>query len=400
MAEEQELKHLVLNARTAKKMKSELDVGLKFCETMHEAIRGILKEMEVPAIVIPPSLGPELPRTVPPRNRPLMRGAAAASNTLTKPPVVGRQTSRASSTAPSSKGLVATIPIKPIVQPSPTVAVASPQSTTAAGSAKKSTFRRTRRKKLPPSNELNVGLSEFDTTGRRLLSKKDYSQRVFEVIRFRALRQGDHVAARLSSRDLWILARVTKDYPGVTLPAVQFLQLSVARRDALFKERVLLRDVEDKDSGQCTVGRNLVLPLPRNYSEAAEWGQHYRKGSRVYAMYPETTSLYTATVVDNTTYCQGDDDIIVVEFDGDEPDHTGSPPKCHIPARFVTFIPREFPSFQDKPVRRQSAAAPVAAPGPAPAFADPLNNLDLSLETMGSFDGFDDLDFDLGLGNA
>ena len=180
------------------------------------------------------------------------------------------------------------------------------------------------------------------------------------------------------------------------MPAVQFLQLSIARRDALFKDKVQLRDVEDKDSGPIPVARNLVLPLPRNYSEAAEWGKHYPKGSRVYAMYPECTSFYTATVVDNTTYCQGDDDIVVVEFDGEEPDHTGSPPKCHIPARFVTLIPREFPSFQDKPVRRQSAAAASAPPA---AFADPLNSLDLPLESMDSFDGFDDLDFDLGLGN-
>lgn len=43
-----------------------------------------------------------------------------------------------------------------------------------------------------------------------------------------------------------------------------------------------------------------------------------KKGSRVYAMYPHTTSLYSATVIDNTTYCRQDDDIIVVEFDGDE----------------------------------------------------------------------------------
>ena len=35
-------------------------------------------------------------------------------------------------------------------------------------------------------------------------------------------------------------------------------------------------------------------------------------------MYPSTTSLYPATVVDNTTYCREQDDIIVVEFDGDE----------------------------------------------------------------------------------
>ena len=43
-----------------------------------------------------------------------------------------------------------------------------------------------------------------------------------------------------------------------------------------------------------------------------------KKGSRVYAMYPQTTSLYPATVIDSTTYCRNDDDIIVVEFDGEE----------------------------------------------------------------------------------
>ena len=36
-------------------------------------------------------------------------------------------------------------------------------------------------------------------------------------------------------------------------------------------------------------------------------------------MYPQTTSLYSATVSDSTTYCRDDDDIIVVEFDGEEP---------------------------------------------------------------------------------
>ena len=35
-------------------------------------------------------------------------------------------------------------------------------------------------------------------------------------------------------------------------------------------------------------------------------------------MYPHTTALYCATVIDNTTYCRNQDDIIVVEFDGDE----------------------------------------------------------------------------------
>lgn len=86
-------------------------------------------------------------------------------------------------------------------------------------------------------------------------------------------------------------------------------------------------------------------------------------------MYPHTTSLYAATVVDNTTYCSGDDDILVVEFDEDErgtnakrliapatvlltfprfllsiltTDATGALPKYHIPARFAVMIPPEF----------------------------------------------------------
>eukprot|EP00977_Amphora_coffeiformis_P001942 scaffold370_cov176-Amphora_coffeaeformis.AAC.19 len=405
LEDEQEVKLQVMNSRTAKKIKSEMEVGLKFCGLMHETIRGILKELDVPGIAIPAPLGPELPAVPADKMPSLLRNANAPKSTIPipKPPVVAKQTSRAAyTTSVPTTAAPAPMPVPPIVQPPPPI-MTSPQSATAAGSAKNSTLRRTRRKKLPPSNSLNVGLSEFDSTGKRLLSKKDFSQRIFEVVRFRTLRQGDHVAARLSSRDLWILARVTNDYPAVSMPAVEFLQLSAVRRDALFREKVILQDVEDKDSGPNAVSRSLVLPLPRNYSEAAEWGQHYRKGSRVYAMYPETTSLYTGTVFDNTTYCQGDDDIIVVEFDGDEPDHTGSPPKCHIPARFVTLIPREFPSFQDKPARRQTAA-PAAQAGGATGrgfagFADPLNNLDLTLDNMESFDGFDDLDFDLGLGN-
>lgn len=36
-------------------------------------------------------------------------------------------------------------------------------------------------------------------------------------------------------------------------------------------------------------------------------------------MYPQTTSLYAATVIDSTTFCRDEDDIIVVEFDGEEP---------------------------------------------------------------------------------
>jgi len=119
---------------------------------------------------------------------------------------------------------------------------------------------------------------------------------------------------------------------------------------------VIIKDVEEKD-GRTTnsVARHLVLPLPRTFDEAADWGGRCKKGSRIYAMYPQTTSLYSGTVVDNTTYCRGDDDIIVVEFDEDEHDATGSVKQYHIPARFVTLIPREFPA-SNHPNKKKSSA--------------------------------------------
>ncbi len=128
-------------------------------------------------------------------------------------------------------------------------------------------------------------------------------------------------------------------------------------------------------------------------------------------MYPNTTSLYSATVVDNTTYCRNDDDIIVVDFDGDEPDANGALPQCHVPARFVTLIPREYPASQPPSSNKSTKAskakstkttlsqpeldashnASIAAAASAALGLDPLVD-DLDLD-----DGlFDDLGFDLG----
>lgn len=143
--------------------------------------------------------------------------------------------------------------------------------------------------------------------------------------------------------------------------------MSAARREALHKDRkVLLKDVEerDEDVGSVEVARHLVLPLPRTYGEAADWASRLKKGSRVYAMYPHTTSLYAATVIDNTTYCRGDDDIVVVEFDGEDPDATtGQVPACHIPARFVTLIPKEFAAQSSAAAAAAAAATAVGGGG-------------------------------------
>mmetsp|Transcript_4452 Transcript_4452/g.5454 ORF Transcript_4452/g.5454 Transcript_4452/m.5454 type:complete len:134 (+) Transcript_4452:191-592(+) len=88
---------------------------------------------------------------------------------------------------------------------------------------------------------------------------------------------------------------------------------------------------------------------------------------RVYAMYPKTTSLYPATVVDNTTYCRGDDNIVVVEFDGDE-DEQMKIPQRHIPARFVSLIPPEFPTAKIVKQKKQKNSA-ITTRGQASSFA-------------------------------
>ena len=276
-------------------------------------------------------------------------------------------------------------------------------------------LRKHRKKKiLPPPNhedEPALALSEFGENGKRY-NKKEHNFRVFEALRFRALRKGDLVAARLSSRDLWILARVCKDYPGFNIPPADFLRLSASRRDQLFRTSVMVKDVEDKDTDSIAtataVARSLVLPLPRSFAEAAEWGQRYKKGSRVYAMYPQTTSLYSATVTDATSYCRDDDDIIVVQFDGDEADpNTGATPKCHIPARFVILIPREFPVAQSTSSssatgtgtsatskrRSATAAQRTTAKVPTAIENDPMNSA--LMGGLPALEGFDDLEFDL-----
>lgn len=338
---EEALKLDVMNTRTAKKFKSECEMGEEFCIFLHELLRQLIVEMD-------PSFSPPDPLThkgipsvlLQARERqkqglPMVVAEPTAFPTMN----TGIQMALANSMLAASKltNVTAHVPQK------------SDQSAANSGLASESTLRKSRKKKLPPSNEPPVSIAEFDPSGKRLFSKKEHAFRVAEVLRFRTLRKGDFVAARLSSRDLWILARVQQDFATHKLSPGELLHLSEARRSQLFREKVILQDVEDAGSNHA-VARDLVLPLPRSFSEAAEWCARLKKGYRVYAMYPQTTSLYSATVIDSTMYARGDDDIVVVEFDGDEPDAiTGTIPKCHIPARFVILIPRHFAAANPQP---------------------------------------------------
>jgi SGF29 tudor-like domain len=364
-----------MNPRTVKKLKAEMEASLQFCSQMHNLLRGIIMDIDKAQI-------PHLPPYLPP---------SATSPSIPPPTVINPPPA-----APAPAPVVNNAAMPWVVRNDASGGV-QPKGTSktdaSAGNAEGSTLRKMRKTKLPPNLEPQPVVPEVDGAGRRLVNKKEHHIRLFEMLRFRALRSGDFVAARTTSRDLWILARVLKDYPGIeNTPPLEFFQLSEARRDALFKEKVHIKDVEG-DGHTFQVARNLVLPLPRTYSEAADWGSRIKKGMRCYSMYPETTSLYPATVYDSTTYCRGQDDILVVEFDGEEPDETGVIPKYHIPARFATLIPREFSSAQPPSVSSKKRKGIGGASG-SPSKQQKTDDF-LSFDFEGNFDALD-MEFDMG----
>jgi len=57
--------------------------------------------------------------------------------------------------------------------------------------------------------------------------------------------------------------------------STHFILHTQAKRDALFRSKVVVKDAEDKNAEPIAVARHLILPLPRTYEEAAEWGTRY-----------------------------------------------------------------------------------------------------------------------------
>jgi hypothetical protein len=301
-ADEEKLKKDIMNPRTAKKIKAELEAGVQFCVTVHNLLRGVIFEVDpeqspfLPTALI---MEEEQPLTTPSALTPSALNPSALTPSTSKQGFLSQQ-SGASSSAPTDSSMPWAVksnaapgrmgayqasnvhstkqaqqrPSLP-TQTSSSIPNAQSNKTTASpGNPGGSSLRKMRKKKLPPSNEPSANLPEFDGSGKRICTKKEHNYRLFEVLRFRPLRQGDFVAARLTSRDLWILARVLKDSPGFDMAPIEFLNLSDARRDAVFRDKVLVKDVEEKeDGGSAQVARSLALPLPRTYSEAAEWGQ-------------------------------------------------------------------------------------------------------------------------------
>jgi hypothetical protein len=410
-AADEALKRDIMNPKTAKRMKSELEDGINFCRLMHSAVRSILKEID-PSLPVVGKLGStgkskNKKRNV---NNDYNHDNKSGIPTAIKANGDPSDSSRRWSLDSQSRSAA---PVSPMPRHD-TPSTASP------GNPNGSTLRKNREKKLPPNTEPPIDLPEFDNFGKRICSKKEHLSRLAECVRYRALKQGDVVAARVSSRNLWILARVLKDYPGPNIPLLDFVRLPDAKREQVFKEKVTIKDFEvyqnDADS-TFKVARSLILPLPRSFAEAAEWGQRYKRGSRVYALYPTTTALYTATIIDSTTYARDDDDIMVVRFDGDEPDATGSIPACHVPSRFVTLIPKGITnvpsstssgspmaiatgsvtsSVTSNSKKKKGDISPNNSVPPAPSESDfqIAGNLD-ELDLDAGLDDFEDMDFDL-----
>ena len=299
--EEEKLKQDIMNPRTAKKIKAEMEAGVQFCATVHNILRSAIfeialeqtpylpKVLQVPdhpiqassAILIPTPMSHATPQqgwTL----QPQQQQASSSSSSLMMTHHDSSMPWAVKSNAGGPMGafhFASKIPRSgPRPMSSSSLLLPPANKTTASpGNPEGSTLRKMRRKRLPPSNndEPRVQLPELDGSGKRLCTKKEHHYRLFELLRFRPLRQGDFVAARLTSRDLWILAKVqNKDYPGIGMAPLDFLKLSGTRRDAVFREKVLVKDVEEKeDGGSAQVARSLTLPLPRTHSEAAEWGQ-------------------------------------------------------------------------------------------------------------------------------
>lgn len=261
-AAEERLKKEIMNPRTAKKIKAEFEAGVGYCVAVHDLIRRLIAEVD-PAqqIYLPPPLipGPTQISTIPGISRQQDNGGQ-----------IGLSNFHSHIPHPMTGAGPGMIPKENTNR----MTSVGEKSTTTPGTPAGSTLRKMRKKKIHIDPNPVPGLSEFDESGKRIFSKKEHQHRIFEALRFRPLKQGDFVAARVTSRDLWILARVLQDYDGFSIAPNEFLRLKETKRDALFRGKVIIKDVEEKDEGASNaVARSLVLPLPRTYSEASGWCQ-------------------------------------------------------------------------------------------------------------------------------
>jgi len=159
----------------------------------------------------------------------------------------------------------------------------------------------------------------------------------FESTRYRELFAGDIVAAKdPNSEDLWLIGKVMESWSPSNLKEMNSSKLDVIYSSAISIEIM----ANDKKPYVLRVKRQYVLPFPRSYKESTEWTNRYKPGIFVLAVHPGHSTLHRARVIDNTTWCKGNDDILVVKYDGDK-DNFLSKGEHFILARLVTLIPKD-----------------------------------------------------------
>mmetsp|Transcript_10532 Transcript_10532/g.20927 ORF Transcript_10532/g.20927 Transcript_10532/m.20927 type:complete len:247 (+) Transcript_10532:99-839(+) len=141
-----------------------------------------------------------------------------------------------------------------------------------------------------------------------------------------AARAGEQVAAKVSRSDengSWILASVQ----------------SYSRETETY-------DVQDEDD----VSKLIRLAFT-GVMRLGSGSEIFTKGSRVLAIFPETTSFYKAVVSKAPVWSQGRDGTsicseLILKFEDDE-DETGKTPHRRVPSRYVISVPEEY--FDDNP---------------------------------------------------
>jgi len=285
-----------------------------------------------------------------------------------------------------------------------------------------------------PNVNANANTNTNPHAPGRKMTKKELAYWRYELNRFKTLKGGGFVVLKPSNQETRVLARVVKDWIGPNLTLPQLMSLSQANRDSIAASQVALQHAEGfnmVDSFKLkSVRRSSVLPLPCNHEEEYESLMRCNKGTRVYAMYPSTMSLYPATVVDNITFSKGNEKMCVVQFDGDEDKSTGTVPQRKVPARFLTMIPLPmYPSnSRGKSKGRRNSNNAVTSKGgisnptvvrmgtsqatmpqvrrkksnssrstsqqtPDKAMVDLLGEMPLSMDSMGDLDDLGDFDF-------
>uniref|UniRef100_A0A7S3QFE2 SGF29 C-terminal domain-containing protein n=1 Tax=Chaetoceros debilis TaxID=122233 RepID=A0A7S3QFE2_9STRA len=319
----QELAILKESPDIASNMLVEMGLGVTFCNTITSTIKSILKEIDSP-------------------EKKLDKKMPTVSEVKSNP----------------QKGVKTQIP-KAAVQPSapPSIPFNLPPSLK----------KRRPRKIKDPIEEC----APADPLAKKC-SKKDLAHRHLNLTRFRPLRAGDFVAYKKTGNDsVCLLGTVVSDWhPTQSLSPNELMSLTDARRKEVFSSMVAVLDMNQQKKNSNVLGemvsRQYILPLPQSHEEGNEWMYRCRKGFRVYAMDPQTSSFHPATVLDSTTYCEDEDNICIIEFDMKDSSTGGTKGiQRHVPARFVTLIPRDFSSSTKPrakaPSRKRKSAASSTA---------------------------------------